>query len=91
MQINEPLQNLACPALNGSDIDSPIFLSVSAEEEGLSLTIRLNRTIVKDMDQNLLSERSRSKQFSNEVEGFAINVDPRGVESHDRFMLKCAK
>lgn len=31
MQINKPLQNLACPALNGSDIDLLIFLHVSAE------------------------------------------------------------
>lgn len=32
VQINEPLQNLARPALNGSDINLLIFLHVSAEE-----------------------------------------------------------
>ena len=78
MQINESLQNLPRPALNGSDINSPIFLSVSAQETRTLLTIRLNYTFitVKSVDQNLLSERSRSKQFSNEVEGFFININP---------------
>lgn len=31
VQINEPLQDLACPAFDSSDIDSPIFLPISAE------------------------------------------------------------
>lgn len=39
----------------------------------------------------LLSEGAWSKQFSDEVEAFTINIDPGGVESDNGIMIEGAE
>lgn len=44
-----------------------------------------------ELGKKLLSKRPRSKHFSNEVEGLAININPGGMEFDDRVMIKGAE